>query len=331
MGRVNRLIDRIETEVQDVLQTEFEYSQASYVPNSEDGGLTFGEGEIKKGKELDTCVLFTDIRDSVALTEKHTTKTMGRLYTAFSKSVLRIAEHHGGHVRNIIGDRVMVVFPQEMCHKNAVDCAVSINHVSSKIIAKRFNVDFECGIGIDYGKMRVIKVGVKKKGNERNENKNLVWVGYPANVASRLTDNAKKTISKEYFEVMRYPRNPRSQMFSVAGVLNPDKFGYDPNAPLYLDSPDTIEMSKDEFTDSISHYEDGTLYMKYGKNKSFEKKSRTFTYNPILITEEVFKGLKKEEPDRNSIKKELWKEEVQEIENVKGKVFGADLIWILDE
>lgn len=41
------------------------------------------------------------------------------------------------------------------------------------------NVDFHCGIGIDYGEMRVIKVGIERKGDENAENKGLVWVGKP--------------------------------------------------------------------------------------------------------------------------------------------------------
>jgi adenylate cyclase len=55
-------------------------------------------------------VLFVDIRNSVKLNEKHQTQTMGRIYTAFTKAILKIAYHHNGFVRNIIGDRVMIVF-----------------------------------------------------------------------------------------------------------------------------------------------------------------------------------------------------------------------------
>ena len=61
-----------------------------------------------------------DIRNSVALTVKHQNQIMGRIYTAFTKAVLKIGRHHGGHTRNIIGDRVMIVFPTANCFTNVL-------------------------------------------------------------------------------------------------------------------------------------------------------------------------------------------------------------------
>ena len=48
--------------------------------------------------------------------------------------------------------------------------------------------------------MRVIKVSIERKGNENTENKGLVWVGKPANLASRLTDFAGKTVEDEFYK-----------------------------------------------------------------------------------------------------------------------------------
>ena len=48
--------------------------------------------------------------------------------------------------------------------------------------------------------MRVIKVSIERKGNENTENKGLVWVGKPANLASRLTDFAGKTVEDAVME-----------------------------------------------------------------------------------------------------------------------------------
>ncbi|WP_421774256.1 adenylate/guanylate cyclase domain-containing protein [Gracilimonas sp.] len=329
---VKDLIDRVEEEVQDVINTDFEYSGATCVPNYDDPGLTYESGETKKGKRLETCVLYADIRDSVKLNEDNDSETMGQLYTAFTKAVLRAAEYHDGSVRNIIGDRVMVVFPPTLCFKNAVDCAVSINHISSNIINPSFTgFTFKCGIGIDYGPMKVLKVGVEKRGKENKDNKNLVWVGGPANIASRLTDVANKTIEEEYYEVIRHPINPRSQLFgySIARALFPEQFAYDPNAPRYLSYTETVEKSKEEFSDSISHLSDGSLYMKDGKNVSFEKKKRDYTYEPILVTESVFEGLKKEDSKRNSLVKDYWDKQTRKVNNVSEDIFGADLIWII--
>ena len=67
----------------------------------------------------------------------------------------------------------MVVFPISNCIINAVNCAITINHISQMINRIFSNVDFHCGIGIDYGEMRVIKVGIERKGDENAENKGL--------------------------------------------------------------------------------------------------------------------------------------------------------------
>ena len=112
--------------IKDVKDKAFVYSSTVSVPLTTDFDLTYESGDEKKGKILESCVLFTDIRNSVSLNKKHDIDTMGRIYTAFTKGVLNAAAYHGGMVRNIIGDRVMVVFPKSDCFKNAVYCATTL-------------------------------------------------------------------------------------------------------------------------------------------------------------------------------------------------------------
>jgi adenylate cyclase len=200
--------------------------------------------------------LFVDIRNSVKLTEKHHTQTMGRIYTALTKAVLRIADHYEGFIRNIIGDRVMVVFPSKNCFTNAVNCAISINHVAKFVINKHFkDVDFKCGIGIDYGELRVIKVGLHKKGIERALNKNLVWIGYPANLASRLTDIANKEVEEDIYKVTRNPINPKS-FGNLLGLSSIFAGTSSSNEPYYLSTTETVELSVEEFAKKISSNKD---------------------------------------------------------------------------
>ncbi|NME66501.1 adenylate/guanylate cyclase domain-containing protein [Flammeovirga aprica] len=325
---VKPIIDEIEKEVVDVTNTNFVHNDTSVVPSLKDSDLTYESGVDKKGKKIETCVLFVDIRNSVALTEKHHTQTMGRIYTAFTKAVLKLARHHKGHTRNIIGDRVMVVFPVKDCFTNAVNCATSINHVAEKIINKKFNVDFKCGIGIDFGELRVIKVGIQRNGSENGENKGLVWVGYPANLASRLTDVANKSFEEDYFKVTRHPINPRAikPMFPMPSIFGTTS-NYDPNAPFYLSTTETVELTVEEFANSIAQYDDGRLFTGGGKNIKFEKKTRKYSYPPILLSEVVYKGYKKAKPNANDIKGDWWQEQKHDIPNVKGKVYGEDLTW----
>lgn len=332
---LSKIIDEIDADVQDVLATNFVYSTTKEVPNRDDSGLSYERGKDKRGKEIETCVLFVDIRNSVALTDKHKHLTMGRVYTAFTKAVLKSARHHGGHTRNIIGDRVMIVFPVENCFKSAVDCAVSINHIASKIINARFNVDFKCGIGIAYGKLRVIKVGIQRNGTENGENKGLVWVGKPANYASRITDMANKTIQEEFIEVNHNPINPLAIKLPLFGgyaaftyPFNLEKT-YALNQPFYLKKEETKFYSKEEFVDQLSNFEKGEIAYLGGKLIEFKKVVKNVKFPAILITESVLNGLKREHPDDSTIIKGFWKPQPKKFKNLTENVFGADLIWII--
>ncbi len=326
---VKSIIEEIEKDVIDVTKTNFIHNDTRVVPNSMDGELTYESGKDKKGKKIETCVLYVDIRNSVALTEKHHTQTMGRIYTAFTKAVLKVARHHSGHTRNIIGDRVMIVFPSTDCFTNAVNCAISINHIAKFIINQQFKgVDFKCGIGIDYGELRVIKVGIQRNGNENGENKGLVWVGYPANIASRLTDVANKTIEETYFEVIRNPINPRAiKPFFNYLSLYASNSSYDPLAPYYLTTLETVEMTTEEFANNISSIKPGELYMMGGNIINFSKKKRTKSYPAILMTGEVYNGIKNENSKRNDIINNYWIEQKQVIKNVSQKVYGGNVNW----
>lgn len=334
---IKSIIEEIESAVSDVINTEFNHYITKKVPNSEDPVLTFERGVEKKGKVIETCILFADIRNSVALTQKHRNQTMGRIYTAFTKAVIKAAHYHGGFVRNIIGDRVMVVFPAENCFTNAVDCAITINHISNYVINKKFSVDFKCGIGIDHGELRVIKVGVSKQGSERSENKGLVWVGYPANIASRLTDVANKSISQESYLVTWHRKNARSIIppwgslqlgsYLSRGLYNNSVSSYDPTASPYSLFPETIEMTPAEFARNIASYKEGELYMPSGNFKSFERKTRELIYKPILMTSSVYNGYKKENPNCDTITKKMWELINNDIDNVKEKVYQGQVTW----
>lgn len=192
-GSCTRLQDEVGCEVDGIINHETIFEESSVVPTVADGDLTFSRHDDRKGKSLETCVLFVDIRDSVQKNKEHRTLTLARMYSAFVYGVLRIAKEYDGHVRNIIGDRVMVVFDKNNCCDKAVRCAGSILYFCKNKMEKTLPGDsFRCGIGIHYGVMNVIKVGLETHSDENNDYKNLVWIGEPANLASRLTDMAGK-------------------------------------------------------------------------------------------------------------------------------------------
>jgi len=333
---VKSTIAEIETDVSDVLSTQFTYAITTEVPSANDPALSYERTKEKRGKILETCVLYVDIRDSVALNEKHKSITMGKTYTAFTKAVIKAGREHGGHTRNIIGDRVMIVFPKANCFTNAVSCAISINHVAKNILNVKFStVDFKCGIGIDHGELKIIKVGIQRNGTEGPQNKGLVWAGYPANIASRLTDMGNKTVTETYYNVLRNPINPRALKSPYSSLLNFPGFNpmttFDPNAPFYLTTTETVEMTESEFAQSFVMYSDAKMgyFNSGGKMISFERREKKVTYPPILITQKVYNGLLSENPGADIAKSIFWSEQKQKILNVDSKVYGSSAVWKL--
>jgi len=197
---IYQLLKQIDADVKDILKTNLEISPTEEVPSDEDRGLTYSRGKVKKGKEITTCVLFMDMRKSTDLSFQHQSKTLAKLYSAFVKAMLKASGEYGGVIRNIIGDRVMLVFPVDQCFARAVHTAFLLNTIGEYIINKRFDKnDIQFGIGIDHGKMLVVKVGQAKTGKERAAYKNLVWMGKPANIASKLTDEANKKVGTHFW------------------------------------------------------------------------------------------------------------------------------------
>lgn len=311
-------MDNIVGVINDWKNTSFTFIRKSYVPGLDDTILTYGNGEEKKGIELYTCVLFVDIRDSVQLTKDKQLRTMGRLYSVFTHCMLLAAQQEGGYVRNIIGDRVMIVFPKDGCYTNAVNCATTINHIATLIDKKIDNIGFKCGIGIDYGKVSIMKVGIVKKGAENDDNKGLVWVGYPANYASRLADCANKEFTDTVYQVDAdfYEYNSLE-----VNLCWGEQSGW------YRKK---VELTAEELAESATVDACGRMCSKKFRKPRFIKKlDKKYIYNPILLSENVYKGYKAANPNENSIKNNWWNMETRKIRDIEFNVWGANLFWKL--
>jgi adenylate cyclase len=195
---IEDLKKQIEDDVKTIYSTDFEViiKDTDQVPYVDHPDLTFPDLKNKQVKclRLETCVLFIDIRKSTELNLTKRPVTLSKLYSSFISSMARIAHYFNGKVRNIVGDRLMVVYDKELCFRNAVKTAIGMYSVVEYVLNKHFSYsDVQCGIGIDYGKMLIAKTGVIKHREENQENKALVWLGRPANIASKLTDLANKS------------------------------------------------------------------------------------------------------------------------------------------
>lgn len=325
---IKDLLIEINADVKDILRMDFELTktQSDYVPNHEDPGLTFESGKTKRAKTIETCVLYADIRNSTTLSRTKPKEMMARLYTAFTKSVLNIAEYHGGVVRNIIGDRVMVLFPEKNCFENAVDTAISINTVANRIINKHFiGYDFKCGIGIDYGEKLVIKAGIPKQDKERANYKNLIWISNSANIASKLTDIANKEIKQTIFKVTYNPYNWGGNLLplGIYNIYRPANSGQ-----IYQDKVAIDTLTETEFAEKLSWNDTLGVCYSGGKFLKFSKEETKTIEKPILMSDKVFAVYKHQFPQKNDIVNNFWTEQKVKIKDFSGKIYGGDVYWL---
>jgi adenylate cyclase len=184
------LKDEITQKVKDIMDTNFEVVDVSYVPDITDTKLTFGN----KGLRFEATVLNIDMRGSTTILNKHNRSTVAKIHMAYFHTIVKIAGKLGGHVRSFNGDSMLVFFPGTTrgTLSNAVKAAMHMRYIISnnesginKLLSKYSAIDY--GIGIDDGKILVTKIGV---GGDSN-NKGLFWAGNAVNKAVKLSDNAK--------------------------------------------------------------------------------------------------------------------------------------------
>lgn len=308
---IKELLEEIDAEVRLAVSSDFqiEIIETDFVPSFDDSNITYynAQTKIKKAKRLESCVLYVDMRDSTQISANKRPASLAKIYSSFVSSMLQAAQVFNGHVRNIIGDRVMVVFDRENCFLNAINTAVLMNSISQYILNRRIkDIEFRCGIGIDYGKMLVTKAGAIRRGAETEFYRSLVWLGNPANIASKLTDIANKTNTK-YFKKVRQGNYYR-----------------------YIDEWCWINKSYEEFIDSLEPTFSRNLTHKDENFATFYKNSYHLdsTPSPILITQAVYDGLRREHPTEQTVVNDWWSEESVNVRNYNGTVYGGEIIYI---
>ncbi|MBE1554852.1 adenylate/guanylate cyclase domain-containing protein [Sporosarcina limicola] len=320
---LKELKEELDNDVKIILSNDFNVTvtDTKQVPTISDTAITYPNLDKKemKAKKIQTCVLYIDIRKSTDLNLKHKPNTLTKLYGAFMRSMVKAAQFYKGRVRNIIGDRVMVVFDEEDCFENAVNTAVLLNSVAKYILNKHFtHNEITCGIGIDYGRMLVSKGGIIKNGQENTSYKSLVWLGRPANVASKLTDLANKEIEINEEVKMGY--------FSIIDKRTSEKESYYLNFEEFFGEGYIGKYNMKQMEGN------GEFYWFYSENFSAfpsTKTAQTLSKHqipPILMTEKIYEEYKKKCSDSNDVKKNLWKEQNENL-YPDYKIYGGNIIF----
>jgi class 3 adenylate cyclase len=209
--------DNIDSRLKNITQQD-----VSIVENKSDFPPTLDELEDNnKTYSIIAAILFIDIRKSTSLTENSQAKSMVKIYRSFMRMTVDCVRKSGGVTRQFLGDRIMGVFMdtyyedgsvKEKAVDKAVNAARAMQTLTDYSLNKHLkeNVNgkiIECGIGIDYGKILVTKVGMY--GAENNSDKenevSFVWVGNATNHASKysdLTDGGEIFISGSVYRVL---------------------------------------------------------------------------------------------------------------------------------
>jgi class 3 adenylate cyclase len=314
---LNELRVSIEEEVEAILSSRFtiNVSSTQHVPHSDDGAITFPNlDEMRQScKVIETCVLFIDIRRSTELNLQHRAQTVSRLYSSFVRAMVRCAEQYNGHVRGIVGDRVMVIFDVADCFTNAVNTAQAMNTVSSRIINRHFKAnEVTCGIGIDFGRMLVTKTGFRRHGFERHNYRSLVWLGRPANVASKLTDIANKNAT-----------------FKSEPAINVGR--YYPNIDEFLWQVESVEsfvgsLAQQQEFPNVHLFKHTDEYV-FGALPTARQIPVTPKTPPILMTRVVYDGYRAKHPNAKSIVNAWYKRYFVSVPGYDDAIFGGDVIF----
>jgi hypothetical protein len=205
-------------------------------------------------------------------------------------------------------------------------------------------VNISCGIGIDYGRMLVTKTGVRRHGNEQQNYRSLVWLGRPANIASKLTDLANKTTHYSRIVISEMTVAPKPLAGPLASIL-----GSSPAGPLAsILGGSQFPASNNPFVNALQpamdhHWSDVDVETFFDRlkpsyldatlthsNPAFraarpEKKTWSVTTQPILMTQLVYDGFRQASPAED--KPGWWTPQSVSVPGYIGKVYGGDVIY----
>ncbi|HPI40891.1 MAG TPA: adenylate/guanylate cyclase domain-containing protein [Pseudobdellovibrionaceae bacterium] len=182
--------EELENKVGTVLRESFIQYETDKVPdieNSPDSRLTHGN----TGFLGNFTFLYVDMRGSSAYTDQHRLKTITKIYKAYHHCMVACVKKFNGKVRSFDGDRVLAVFAGPNKENDAVFCAMKMVACKTQILKPKINTaflndSFSLGVGIATGNSMVSKAGAGYDKNTRD----LIWIGDPPNLGSKLSDVA---------------------------------------------------------------------------------------------------------------------------------------------
>lgn len=145
----------------------------------------------KGGKTVVATVMFVDIRDFTALSEKMSADKVLQILNEYFELIVDIVFYHEGTVDKFIGDAMMVIWGAPVNHDDdpsrAVRAALDIQRELTKfnrILAKKGLKKYRVGIGINTGSLVAGYIG-------SSQTMSYSVIGDTVNTASRICSAAK--------------------------------------------------------------------------------------------------------------------------------------------
>lgn len=166
-----------------------------------------GDGQRSVGEERRLAILFADLRNFTALSERLVAYDVIHLLNRYFNRVGAVVNAHRGQIDNYMGDGVMALFGlarPESAVEDAVDAGLEIIaavHAMRPYVEAQFQASLRAGVGIHYGDVVLGAVGA-------GERRRLTAIGDAVNLASRIEGANKEAgtevlISEAAWEVVK--------------------------------------------------------------------------------------------------------------------------------
>lgn len=119
------------------------------------------------GRQTNIAVLFCDIRNFTSFVESNMPFDVVHILNRYFLAMGNAVHHHNGKIDKYIGDEIMALFglnetdPVTICTQAVFSALQMLYNLKllNKYYKKNFNVEFEIGIGIEYGDVLVGEMG----------------------------------------------------------------------------------------------------------------------------------------------------------------------------
>ena len=139
------------------------------------------------GQEVDTTILFADIRSFTAFSEKSLPYDIVHILNRYFDAIGDAIDRNGGYIDKYMGDGIMTTFGLEQGRKEphallamyAAKAMIQAVNDFNAYLKKRYSHEFRIGIGVHTGPVIVGELGFRKK-------KEFTAIGDTVNTASRI-------------------------------------------------------------------------------------------------------------------------------------------------